>query len=175
MYLLPCSQCAQTIAVSVSKAGDVVTCSACGAEVSVPNLGELKRLPQDDAKASLDASVEAARAGKSPLVFISLGLIATAALLVAAYCGLRWSLIDIPITTESHIADYEREYKTVAPAVLIREYESMEKFGIEMVGPMKYVQLAGLRRQWGSSAATAAGVGLVSLMAAFALGSRKTK
>jgi hypothetical protein len=174
MYLLPCSDCSQTIAVSVSKAGDVVTCSACGAAVSVPKLGDLKRMPQDDATSRL-AAEDAARSGKSPLLFVSLGLIATAALVVAGYCGLRWSLIDIPITTESHVADYEKEYKTVAPAVLIREYESMEKFGIEMAGPMKYIQLAAQRTQWGTSAATAAGVGLVSLAAAFAFGSRKAK
>ena len=65
-----------------------------------------------------------------------LGLIATACLLVAGFCGIRWSLIDVSGTTEQHIANYREQYKGLTAAELIREYEQMEKYGLDLAAPL---------------------------------------
>ena len=46
-YLLPCTGCQQSIPVEIAQAGETVRC-VCGADVPVPTLGELRRLPTVD-------------------------------------------------------------------------------------------------------------------------------
>ena len=82
--------------------------------------------------------------------FLVLGLIATASLLVAGFCGIRWVLIDVPNTTEEHIATYREEYRELSAAELIREYEQMDRYGIELVTPYKYKAIADQERTAGA-------------------------
>jgi hypothetical protein len=46
-YLLPCTGCQQSIPVEIAQAGETVRCD-CGADVPVPTLRELRRLPTVD-------------------------------------------------------------------------------------------------------------------------------
>jgi hypothetical protein len=46
-YLLPCTGCQQSIPVEIAQAGETVRCD-CGADVPVPTLGKLRRLPTVD-------------------------------------------------------------------------------------------------------------------------------
>lgn len=175
MYPLPCPSCSAIQHVSVAKAGDVVICDQCGADVPVPKLGDLKRLAPVETASQGRQGGASEESGKSPMLFVGLGLLAVAALVIAAFCGLRWALITVPMTTEGHIARYAEEYPQVAPAVLIREYESMEKYGLELAGPLGYTKISDQKREWGTNAVVASGVGLVSIVSAFVLGSRRRR
>ncbi len=90
--------------------------------------------------------------------FLVLGLIATASLLVAGFCGIRWVLIDVPNTTQEHIASMREQYRELSAAELIREYEQMDRYGIELVTPYKYKQLQIKKDSWGRNASIAAAV-----------------
>jgi hypothetical protein len=46
-HLLPCTSCQQSIPVETSQAGGVVSCE-CGAEIAVPTLREIRRLPKGE-------------------------------------------------------------------------------------------------------------------------------
>ena len=128
MHLLPCPSCHAALPVSPSQAGDQTTCPECQATVAIPKLGELRRLPLAEQDSGISAagdqqgieSSSASRAG-----FVVLGLIAAASLLVAGFCGIRWSLIDVPATSDEHIARMREEYQKLSAAELIREYVDM--------------------------------------------------
>ena len=166
MYLLPCPACQFAIPVSPSQAGDQTTCPACQQIVQIPKLGELRQLPlseaDDDAKIASNARPETS-SGKRAL-FVLLGLIATASLLIAGFAAIRWALIDVPMSTEQHIAIYRQEYKKLKPAELIREYEQMEKYGLEMPMPYKYKTIELEKQDWGRNAAVAGTVGALSII-----------
>jgi hypothetical protein len=98
-----------------------------------------------------------------------LGLIATACLLVAGFCGIRWSLIDVPLNTEQHIATYREQYKGLTAAELIREYEQMEKYGLDLASPYNYKKQERTKRRWGQNASIAAGLGGLAILGAAAL------
>ena len=68
-------------------------------------------------------------------------LLATASLLVAGFCTIRWALVDASMNTAGHIAEYERAYETASPAALIREFEEMEERGIELPVPYNYKRM----------------------------------
>ena len=101
--------------------------------------------------------------------FLVLGLIATASLLVAGYCGIRWVLIDVPHTTEEHIASMAEQYQKLSAAELIREYEQMDRYGIELVTPYPYKQLQMKKDSWGRNASMAGAIGGLAFLGAFAL------
>ena len=171
MYQLPCPHCQHTIEIAVSKAGDQLACPSCGGGVKVPRLGDLKRLPRVDSDESNLAAAESA-SGKSPVMFIGTGLVAVVALLAAGFCGLRWFLLEVPMTTEEHIRRYRQEYEQVMPAALINEYEDMEKYGPEMMMPNTYIKIAERKQQWGQSALASAGLGALALVGVVFLGSQ---
>ena len=101
--------------------------------------------------------------------FLALGLIATACLLVAGFCGIRWVLIDVPNTTEEHIADIREQYRGLSAAELVREYEQMDRYGLELVMPYKYKELQIKKDSWGRNASIAATGGALAILGAFAL------
>ena len=108
-------------------------------------------------------------------VGLVLGLIAVAGLMVAAFCGIRWSLIPNLNTTDQHVADLRADYATRPSAELIREYEQMVGDGIELGKPFTYKRIADEKQRWGRIAAISAGVGLLAALMAFgfaALGRR---
>ena len=58
-HLLPCTSCQQSIPVETSQAGRVVSCE-CGAEIAVPTLREIRRLPKGE-----EPQVASAAGGKA--------------------------------------------------------------------------------------------------------------
>ena len=170
MHLLPCPTCGAQIPVSPSQAGDYSTCPGCKTSVAIPNLGELRKLPPadptaDDRQDSATLQTSAARSiGFGLLIFLAAGC-----LLVGGYCGIRWFLTDVPLTTERHIEELRTGLKSVEPAQLIREYEDMEKFGLDLPEPYTYQIAENSRLAWGRNAAVAASIGIVSVLIALML------
>lgn len=169
MHLLSCPQCDASIPVSTSKAGQQIACPQCDCLVDVPKLGELRKAPlADEAAQSKDAgqvSDTGVSGGKSVL-FVGSSLIATACLLVAIYCGIRWVLIDVPMTTNQHIAVLKDELPKRTAAELIREYEDMEKFGPKITRPMNYKLIANDKSEWGFNTLVASSVGAICVLVA---------
>ncbi|MFK8114451.1 MAG: hypothetical protein AB8B91_19770 [Rubripirellula sp.] len=170
MHQLPCPSCQAPIPVSPSQAGDRTTCPKCSAEVDIPKLGELRQLPVEDSQTANPESRQAAGGGGKGFIFLALGMIGVVSLLMAGYCGIRWVLIDVPATSEIHIADYKERYENLTAAELVREYEDMEKFGVELAGPFKYKLDELKKTAWGGKAAGAGVVGLISIAGAFLIG-----
>lgn len=173
MHLLPCPSCQSSIRVSPSQAGDATNCPACQTSVVIPRLGDLRKLPQEEDSAP-SGSHAAVAAGASTstwrrVTFVILGLIATASLLIAGFCGLRWSLIDNPFSTEVHIATIRDQYSGLSAAQLIREYEEMDRYGLDLAAPYKYKVTESIKNQWGMNAVIAAGVGGLAVLGAIAV------
>ncbi len=147
-----------------------MACPSCGHTIAVPKLGELRQLPpattQDDVPlgSSEDSSLPHRAA------FVLFGLVATASLMIAGFCGIRWALITVPLTTDQHIAQYRDAYQAAAPAELIREWESMEKYGVDLAAPYQYQTMANEKRTWGINTIVAGSVAAVSVVLAGAFG-----
>ncbi|MFP6750695.1 MAG: hypothetical protein VB855_03380 [Pirellulaceae bacterium] len=56
-YLLTCTSCEQPIPLEVAQAGETVRCD-CGAEIPVPSMREIRRLPTDAGPAAVEESIE---------------------------------------------------------------------------------------------------------------------
>ncbi len=170
MHLLPCTSCDNSFPVSPSQAGNQTPCPHCNATVDIPNLGALRLLPDADPAANetprhLASETSAARRfGFGLFAFIAAGC-----LLVGGYCGIRWLLIDVPLTTEEHIAGMRDEYARMEPAGLIRDYEEMEEFGLELPEPYQYKIVENARSAWGRNTLIFGGVGLFSILMALVL------
>ncbi len=169
MHLLPCPHCQASIVVSPSQAGDETTCPECQASVAIPKLGDIRQLPLADEEPTVQATAQGEPSSWHSAAFLVLGLIATASLLIAGFCGIRWSLIEVPGTTEEHIATYRQEYAALTAAELIREYEQMERVTLDLGGPYKYKRDEMTRNKWGKNASIAAGVGGLAILAAIAV------
>lgn len=165
-YRLNCPHCNGSIAVSAAKAGSQTACEHCGRTVTVPKLGQLRQLPPMDQAASGSSpeknSPERGSDADSPLPIIALGLLATAAMLVGGYAAIRYVLSPVDLTTDQHLAQYDEAYRTEPVAVLIREYENIEQYGLELPLPAAYIKQAEIKRQWGTTAIAAAVVGIAS-------------
>jgi hypothetical protein len=172
MHLLPCPSCNGSIPVSPSQAGDRTNCPDCQAEVPIPKLGDLRLLPQaEETVQKADKFRANESSGVRSIGFGLFAFLAAGCLLVSGYCGIRWLLTDVTMTTDQHIAALRTEYKTLDPARLIREYESMEEFGLELPEPFPYKIVENAKRAWGRNALIAMGVGLFSFMTSIILGS----
>ena len=101
--------------------------------------------------------------------FLVLGLIATASLLIAGFCGIRWVLIDVPTTAEQHIEQIREQYRGLTAAELIREYEQMDRYSIDIVTPYNYKKLQIEKDGWGRNASIAGGVAGLAFLGAIAL------
>ena len=180
-YRLDCPHCDHVFAVTTAKAGGTLSCPQCDQPVVVPKLGRLRELPTVDDDEAANAAKSTSKKNRdvgtastdSPLPMIVLGFVFTGSLLIAGYCGLRWALTEVALTTEEHLAEYEQSYGEVAPALLIREYETMEQYGLELPGPANYIKQATIRRQWGTSAAIAAAVSTLCLIGTVWLARRR--
>ena len=175
MYSLPCSHCGQPISVSASKAGQEVPCPHCESSVQVPKLGELKSLAP---AAEVDSNAPAAQAAGShsaagSIVFVALAMLATACLLVAGFCGIRWYLIEVPLTTQQHISETKVALQDASAAQLIIEYESLEEYGIDVKKPFPYQMIANTKAKWGLNALVASAVGTAAVLGAATAASRR--
>lgn len=176
MYLLPCPSCKTDIPVSPAKAGNRIACPDCATAVEIPKLGELRTLPPADsgdpvAQNQSTAETSAVRS----FAFGAFALVAAAALLVGGYCGIRWLLTDVPLTTEEHIEGLRTEFATMEPAGLINAYEEMEQYGLELPEPYQYKLAENLKRAWGRNALIAGGIGLFSIVMALGLAANRPK
>lgn len=171
MYLISCPHCSSSIPVSPSQAGDDIRCGHCGENVPIPKLGVLRQLPRatDDSAEPSGATKPAKTTGGTSFGFVATALVATASLLVAGFCTVRWALVDVPMNTTAHIAEYEEAYQTASPAALIREFQEMEERGIELPVPYKYKRLELTKQTWGRNALVAGAIALVSSIAAAVL------
>jgi hypothetical protein len=137
--------------------------------VTIPKLGELRTLPPADESVAEDRSSEVAAPEGSlgrKITFAIAGVAATASLLVASYCGIRWALTEVPATTEQHIATVREELSRRTAAELVREYEDMENRSIDLGGPFPYKRDAMEKASWGRNASIAATLGSVALVVA---------
>ncbi len=180
MHLLPCPQCQTPIPVAPSQAGDHATCPGCQAEVAIPTLGQLKRLPsaEPDADPKPAGKLSGSEGPTAKRVgFVVLGVIATAMLLIAGFSAIRWSLIETPKTTDEHISELREAYKSLTPAELIREYEQMEKYALDMTPPYRYQTVALEKQRWGRNAAIAGTIGgfAVIIAAGLAISGRRNR
>jgi len=178
MYLLPCTQCQTSIPVSPSQAGDKRTCSQCKTEVSIPKLGILRQLPQSEEQVNAGSKSQSDRQESFQIPFVALFLLALCGFLVGGFCGIRWSLILVPKTTDQHVEEIRTTYAKQPAAELIREYEQMVGDGIELGVPFDYKRFADEKARWGIIATISVGVGLLAIVAAFwfaALGRRRAE
>ena len=167
MYLLPCTQCDQSLKVSPAQAGDSVSCPACKATVSIPRLGDLRRLEvADPEQDSLGRDQGNERSSSFVALFAVLGLIAAASLLASGFCGIRWAIIEVPATTDEHISIIRDELSKRTAAELIREYEDMESRGLDLGLPFQYKEIELTKANWGQNAIITGSVGLVALLVA---------
>lgn len=178
MHLLPCPQCQTEIQVAPSKAGGETVCPNCQTSVAIPKLGELKHLPLADVTPAAEPrrGPPAQSASGMQAGFVTLGLIATVSLLIAGFCSIRWYLIDASMSTEKHISEFQKAYVDLKPAELIREYEQMEEYGIDMPVPFKYKKIEDEKNGWGrkaSIAGTVCGVSFLGAAILSATGRRK--
>ncbi|TWU41411.1 hypothetical protein Q31b_28550 [Novipirellula aureliae] len=172
MYELICPHCEAPLSVAPSQAGDQIRCSACQQSVDVPKLGVLKQLPKRESSGpENEAKISYQETGSAPRIGIAtLGLIATAALLIAGYCGIRWAMIDASVSTEIHLAELRDAYETAKPAELIREFEQMQEKSLELPQPYNYKVIENRKRAWGRNGAVAGSVALIAAIGAFFLG-----
>ena len=169
MHLLPCPECQTEIKVAPSQAGDTVTCQKCQHEVAIPKLGDLRQLPRVDDAADTASATSGGASGTVRGGFLGLALIGVICFLIAGYCGIRWSLIDVPTTTDEHVAMIREQYATAPAAKLIRGYEQMERDGIDLGTPYTYKMRAIEKSGWGKNASITAGVGALAILGAFAI------
>jgi hypothetical protein len=147
MPLLPCPFCSAMVDVPSSRAGSEIDCPSCHNSVPVPKLGELRKLESEPislaAKQAFAQSVTGNRAA-----FALLMGIAAFAIVGASYCLVRFAAIDVPATTEDHIAEIEEVYAQMPAAQLVREWQEMEKFSPQIANPYVYQVIANERSAW---------------------------
>ncbi len=172
MYLLPCPHCQESIKVAPSHAGDDATCTACGATVPIPKLGELRQLPRvNDSTPSDDAAGSASDSFGRQIGAAILGMIALVGILIGGYTAIRWFLIETPDTTQMHLQELAAAYKEANAAVLIREFENMEKMGLDLTAKFQYKTIALEKARWGWTALISGGLALIAAIAAMVLAS----
>lgn len=148
MPAIRCPHCDTSIDVPISRAGGEVSCPSCSQGVTVPKLGELRRLEASTPTAS-PAGVETAA---SPLArrasFVALVALAAACLGLGGFCLVRYWAIAIPGTTESHIEMVESQYSQAPASQLVREWQELESFGEDVAFPYPYETVAAEKADW---------------------------
>lgn len=178
MPSLPCPHCGKLIEVATSRAGAETECPQCQQAITVPKLGELRRI--DAAVGHQPAemrSVPDTAAGRvSPAGatagrrFAFVACVATAALAaaLAAFCLLRYWAITVPGTTESHVEMVENAYVESSAADLVPEWEEIEGYGADIATPYPYQAVAAEKSAWlRKGLLGVAGMLVASLLAGF--------
>jgi hypothetical protein len=132
-------------------------------------LGDLRQLARCEANAGIShKSGQELPIGRR-IGSVVLGLLAVASLVMAGFCGLRWALLDVPMTTEQHLREVRETYADLDAARLIREYEDMEKYSLAIAVPYTYKTEQNIKNGWGRKAVIAAIVCLACGIAAVRL------
>jgi hypothetical protein len=163
MPLLPCPFCSTTVDVPTSRAGSEIDCPSCQKSIPVPKLGELRKLASQTTGSTANPSIAGVGSGPRAAFALLMG-IATIAIIGGSYCMVRFAAIDVPATTEDHIAEVEQMYSQIPAAQLVREWQELEDFSPEIAHPYVYQEIADEKSLWlrngliGFSIAAAAGV-----------------
>ena len=150
MYELTCPECQTANSVTPAKAGGEIACAQCGTSVAVPKLGELKQLPPmatTGEKTQPKDDVHGLSGGRS-MAFAAVAALSLLCFLGAAFCGVNWATIEVPITTETHLADLKRSYDLSSSAKLIREYEDITQYGVDIPQPYPYRNIELRKQAW---------------------------
>lgn len=167
MPLLPCPSCSATVEVPVSRAGSEIDCPTCHKIISVPKLGELRKLESNPVSPAARQAVASSATGNRAAFALLMG-IAVIAIVGGSYCLVRFAAIEVPATTEEHIAEIEEVYSQLPPAQLVREWQEMEDFSQELANPYVYQEIANERSEWLRNAligfAIAAGASVIAFL-----------
>lgn len=150
MYKLTCPHCETMNEVSTAKAGGQITCAACDGGIDVPKLGELRKLPAagQTSQAKADANASAGLSGTRSLAFMTLSLVCLLSFLGTLFCGVNWATTEVPMTTEKHLDLLRDQYAQASSAQLIREYEDITRFGVDIPNPLVYRTVELERDAW---------------------------
>ncbi|MCM2374087.1 hypothetical protein [Aporhodopirellula aestuarii] len=171
MYQLTCPHCETANQVSTAKAGGQIECSACQGTIQVPKLGELRSLPTaEPSPQERAASTAAGLSGGRSMAFAALGLVCLLSLLGAAFCGVNWSNIEVPLTTERHLEMLEESYAQANAAQMIREFEDITKYGVDIPNPLEYRTIEMRKQAWGQKTMAFAVAALVAFLLALFVG-----
>lgn len=170
MHQLPCPHCQTNLHVEPTQAGDSIDCPACGQRVPIPTLRDLRQLPRVEADRATPHHSAPSRLGMGQRVaFGTLGAIALVGLLISGFCWVRWASVEVPITTEGHIDQLQEMYADLTAAELIREYQDIDQFGVDLAAPMTYRVAEMTKNRWKRNALASGGVSAVAILAAAAL------
>ena len=167
MHLFRCPHCQRDLPVSTTQAGETIRCEGCQAEVTLPRLGELRRLPAVDGGERQTADDAGPPMG-ARVAFGIFGGVAAIALVVAAFAAVQALAVDVPRTTESHIEEIRETYSELTAAELIREYEDIQRYGIDLAIPLNYRVAELSRRKWLVTGGFALGIALAASLVAAA-------
>lgn len=166
MPLLACPFCSATVDVPTSRAGSEIDCPSCQKAFPIPKLGELRKLESDSAASVAKPGSGGAAAGQR-VAFALLMTIAAIAVVGASYCMVRFVAIEVPATTEEHIAEVEQLYSEMPASQLVREWQEMEDFSAELANPYFYQMVAEEKSQWLRNALIGFAIAVVSAVIAF--------
>ncbi|MEM8911166.1 MAG: hypothetical protein AAGC97_05305 [Planctomycetota bacterium] len=155
---------------SPAKAGGQIECSQCDRAVDVPKLGELRQLPPSVSAPVLPKGDSGKRG--MPVIFAALAMLAAGMLLAAGYSAIRYAIIEVPIDTVGHIAQFRDAYQDASSAQLVREWEDITERDIDLPTPYRYRTIQLTKAAWGRNALILALAGLASFAAAVAVGRR---
>lgn len=170
MHQLPCPHCQTRLTVAPTQAGESIDCPACAQKVAIPTLRDLKRLPRAEPGQDAPPTTAPETLGMGQRVaFGTLGAIALVGLLVSGFCWVRWASVDVPITTEGHIEQFRDLYADLSAAELIREYQDIEQFGVDLAAPLTYRVTEMTKNRWKRNALVSTGISAVAILAAVGL------
>lgn len=175
MYKLTCPHCAAINQVSAAKAGGEITCTECHDIIAVPKLGELRMLPAvgETSADKVAANAAVGLSGGRSLAFVTLGLVCLLSLLGAAFCGVNWATAEVPMTTQKHLDLLEENYAQASSAQMIREFEDITEFGVDIQNPMYYRTLELKQEAWKSKTVAFASVAAAAFVLALVIGRRR--
>jgi hypothetical protein len=137
-------------------------CPSCQQTIQVPKLGELRKLESQAAAAPATAGATGQRTA-----FALLMGIAAIAIVGASYCMVRFAAIEVPATTEQHIAEIEAAYSQMPVSQLVQEWQEMEDFSPELASPYVYQAVADEKSEWLRNALIGFAIAAISGVIAF--------
>ncbi|HBJ39130.1 MAG TPA: hypothetical protein DDZ51_31165 [Planctomycetaceae bacterium] len=134
--------------------------------IPVPKLGELRKLQSQSAESAAKPPASSTATGQRT-AFALLMAIAAIAIVGASYCVVRYAAIEVPATSEDHIAEIEQLYSQMPDAQLVREWQEMEDFSPELASPYVYQLVAEEKSRWLRNALIGFAIAAVSGVIAF--------
>ncbi|MEO9594476.1 hypothetical protein, partial [Rhodopirellula bahusiensis] len=124
----------------------------------------------DSAEAKSQARAAEGRANRPTVLFTALGLLAAGLFLAAAFCAVNWATITVPLTTEGHIDEFRQAYKEVSSAQMIREWEEINRSGVDLPAMYQYRVMELDKLAWLRNAGLFFGAGLLAVIGAVFVG-----